>query len=644
MPLSTTEKLQDWLHFIDLLGRTEEPYDVVRAVIDEGIQAIGADGGFVSLLSASGTALEFAGSYAYPAATLDFLKTVPLNIRLPFIMAYNNRAPLFLESIDQVRRDYPDLVPRLLNFHGSAVDLPLLVADEALGVLMLSFNEPRTFSDYERTFLEVLAGQCAQALHRTRALHDERAARQHAEALQNRLSFLSAASTALNASLNLQDTLNALTRLAVPQLAEWCAVSLPDGDVLVPTAIAHQDESKTELVRQFTSHYPVSISGSNGMGQVFRTQQPLLIPVITQDMLRATGNDQAYLDAVHTLDVHSMIQVPLIAHGRSVGILSLASSSAARTFDQDDTAFALEIAHRAAAAVENAKLYEAVERELAQRTQAQAEVNALNQQLEKRVTERTQKLKIANTELKAVNANLEAFTYSVSHDLRAPIRHITSFTGLLQRHLKDADPRAVFLLRQVQTSAGHMADITQALLELATVTSQQLAHRDVALESLVHDVIASQVPDLGNRVVHWSVGTLPTVQGDERLLRQVLQNLLSNAVKYSAPVAEAHITVQAHEEAQEVIVSVTDNGVGFDPQFASTVFGVFQRVHSSERFEGIGVGLALVHRIVARHGGRVWAGSQPGQGATFSFALPQPAPGLSVEMALAPEAREAAEL
>lgn len=616
MPLSTTEKLQDWLHFIDLLGRTEEPADVVRAVIDEGIQAIGADGGFVSLLSASGTALEFIGSYAYPAAALDFLKTVPLNVRLPFVMAYNNRAPLFLESVEQVRRDYPDLVPHLVNFHGSAVDLPLLVGDEALGVLMLSFNEPRTFSEYERTFLEVLAGQCAQALHRTGVLYDERVARQHAEALQNRLAFLSAASDALNASLNVQDTLNALTRLAVPQLAEWCSVSLPEGDLLVPVAIAHEDESKTELVRRFTSHYPVSISGSNGMGHVFRTQEALLLPAITPHMLRATGNDEAYLNAVHALEVHSMIQVPLVAHGRSLGVLGLASSSAARPFNQDDTAFALEIAHRAAAAVENASLYGQAQQELLMRTQMQQELDAALLLLEERVKERTH-------ELEQVNGELEAFAYSASHDLRTPIRHITSFTQLLNRHLQATDPRASRLLDQIQQAAMRLTATVDGILSLSKSSRLPLQPEAVDLNALVSDVVRGLSAFHPDRVIDWQLSHLPVVQGDAVLLQLALQNLLDNAVKYTRLQPTAMIQVSVQETPEEHIITVQDNGVGFETEYTHKLFEAFQRLHHPAEFEGTGIGLANVRRIVGRHGGRVWAESLPGQGARFSLSLPK---------------------
>ncbi|MFC4427231.1 ATP-binding protein [Deinococcus navajonensis] len=614
MPLSTESKLLDWFRFVDLLGRTDEPQAVIQAVIDEGIKAIGADGGFVSLVSEAGDALNFIGSYAYRQEALDFLKSVPLSAQLPFVMAYNRREALFLESLEQARTDYPEVAPYIQNLHGSVADLPLLVGDEALGVLALSFRQARTFSPYERTFLRVLAAQCAQALHRSQALHDERRARAQAEALQERFAYLSAASQALNISLDLTATLETLTRLAVPRLADWCSVSLPQGDHLIPVAVAHEDPAKVELVRRFTEHYPVLIEGS-GAGQVFRTGEPRLTPVITEEMLRASSSDEVYLEAVRALELHSMVQVPLTVHGRTVGVMGLASSRPERTYQEQDLPFLLEVSNRAALAVENAGLYAQLQQELEQRTRAQEAVATLNTQLEARVRERTQALEEAN-------ANLEAFTYTASHDLRAPVRHIYSFAELLQRRLGTEDTRAQLLLTQIRNAAHRMDELTLGLLDLARVSSQTLAFGPVDLGALVHQVIDDLAPDLTGRQVHWEVGRLPVVCGDPRLLRQVFQNLLGNAVKYTRPRGEARVTICARTVKQELWVEISDNGVGFEPERAGQLFGLFQRLHHQTEFEGTGVGLATVQRIMTRHGGRVWADSTPGQGATFTLSFP----------------------
>ncbi|SMB78184.1 GAF domain-containing protein [Deinococcus hopiensis] len=617
MPLSTEKKIQDWLEFVQLLGQTDQPEDVAQAVIDEGIGAIGADGGFMSLRSPSAPELTFTGSYAYEEHAVAFLKTVPLSAQLPFVLAYNRREALFLESLEQARQDYPEVVPYIRDFHGSVVDLPLLVDEEALGVLVLSFREPRTFTPYERIFLRVLAAQCAQAIQRSRVLHQERQARQQAEVLRERFAFLASATQTLSTSLELTDTLETLTRLAVPRLADWCSVSLPQGDHLVPVAVAHEDPSKIESLRKLAQRYPVSIESSGSVGHVFRTGQPLLIPVITEDdMLRASGGDEHYIDSVRALQLHSMLYVPLTAHGRTLGVLGLASSTSEHTYGEQDIPFVLEVAGRAALAVENASLYATLQQELEQRTRAQREVAELNTVLEQRVQERTR-------ELEAVNADMEAFTYSASHDLRSPVRHVKSFSELLRHRLGTEDQRAAHLLGQIQSAATRMDEITQGLLDLARVTRMEVEFRPVPLHPLLREVMSNQALDLGDRPVHWDVEPLPAVQGDARLLRQVFENLLGNAVKYTRPRTEARIAVQAEVTATEVIVRVSDNGVGFDPERAGKLFGVFQRLHHSEEFEGTGVGLATVQRIMKRHGGRVWAESLPDRGATFSVAFPR---------------------
>ena len=617
MPLSTEEKIQDWLQFVQGLGQTDRPQAVAHAVIHEGIRAIGADGGFMSLLSPARTELTFAGSYAYAPQAVTFLKSVPLTAQFPFVIAFNRREALFLESLEQARQDYPDLIPHIQNFHGSVVDLPLVVGDEALGVLVLSFQEARLFTPYERVFLRVLAAQCAQALQRSGALHQERQARQQAEALQEQFAFLAAATQTLTTSLDLQVTLDALTRLAVPRLADWCAVFLPRGEQLEPVAVAHEDPDRVPLVRQFTDHYPVVIEASGGLGQVYRTGTPQLVPAVTEAMLRATGADESYLRSVGALQIHSMLHVPLTAHDRTVGVLSLASSDPARTFSEADVPVVLDVARRAALAVENAHLYSALQEELAERKRAQQAVTDLNAQLERRVEERTQALAVAN-------ANMEAFTYSASHDLRTPVRHVRSFADLLQRRLSDADPRALQLLQQIQEAAGRMDELTQGLLDLARVTSMDLDFRPVDLHALMQKVIANQAPDIGPRRVQWTVGALPVVHGDGRLIRQVFENLVGNAVKYTRGRAEARIELRAEETPTEVVVKVADNGVGFDPRWAGKLFGVFQRLNPADGFEGTGVGLATVQRIMHRHGGRVWADGVPGGGATFCVAFPRP--------------------
>ncbi|WP_309571918.1 PAS domain S-box protein [Deinococcus sp.] len=260
--------------------------------------------------------------------------------------------------------------------------------------------------------------------------------------------------------------------------------------------------------------------------------------------------------------------------------------------------------------------YATVTRDITERKRIEHERLIWQAELERQVAERTE-------ELKVLNAELDAFSYSVSHDLRAPIRHVASFAALLSRALGANDPvKAARHLEVIVQAASRMDALVAGLLTLAQSSRTQLSRSSVDLAALVGQVRTDLEPELEERQVHWNIGALPTVQGDEVLLRQVLWNLLSNAAKYTQTRPEASVTVQARREGKEWMVEVRDNGVGFNPQYGDRLFKVFQRLHATDEFEGVGVGLATVQRIVLRHGGRVWATAVPGEGATFGFSLP----------------------
>ena len=226
--------------------------------------------------------------------------------------------------------------------------------------------------------------------------------------------------------------------------------------------------------------------------------------------------------------------------------------------------------------------------------------------------------------LGAANEELEAFAYSVSHDLRTPVRHIVGFNDLLRASLKDRlEEKESRYLKIVQEASARMNTLIDAMLDLSRTARLPLRLGPVDLGALVAAVRAELEPDVAERQVVWSVAPLPLVMADQDTMRQVFVNLLSNALKYSRTREVARIGLWAEEGSQDWTVFVRDNGVGFDPQYAGRLFGVFQRLHRFEEFEGTGVGLANVRRIVGRHGGQVSAHSTPGEGATFSFTLPK---------------------
>lgn len=240
----------------------------------------------------------------------------------------------------------------------------------------------------------------------------------------------------------------------------------------------------------------------------------------------------------------------------------------------------------------------------------------LNKELERRILERTRQLEVANRDL-------EAFAYSVSHDLHAPLRAIQSFCDLFVADYGAAVPaEGQALLTHVRSGAERMGHLIEDLLSFARSGREPINLRRVAMNELVVEVLAELGPDSAGRRVELTVPPLPDCVADPALLRQVLVNLLSNALKYTAGRDPARIAVGGEAKGGEVVYFVTDNGAGFDMKHADKLFGVLQRLHSQQEFKGSGIGLSIVQRIVERHGGSVQGEGRPGEGATFRFSMP----------------------
>ena len=256
----------------------------------------------------------------------------------------------------------------------------------------------------------------------------------------------------------------------------------------------------------------------------------------------------------------------------------------------------------------------------------QGQLQAINQELKHQVARRSQReleLIRLTQDLEAANKELEAFTYSVSHDLRAPLRHIAGFSKMLaEEYGTSLQPEAQHYLQRIQDGTRRMGMLVDDLLNLARIGRYELRLQVTGLHSVIKDVIAELTPDTEGRQIEWKIRNLPQVEGDPALLRVVFQNLLSNALKYTRPRAKGIIEVGCKQMGGEQVVYVSDNGVGFNMIYADKLFGVFERLHRSEDFEGSGVGLATAQRIVQKHGGRIWAQAELDKGATFyvSFA------------------------
>ena len=298
--------------------------------------------------------------------------------------------------------------------------------------------------------------------------------------------------------------------------------------------------------------------------------------------------------------MRSMLSVPLLMEGEAIGEISLASSTPA-AFEAEHRDIALEVATPLAIAIQQARVGE--------------EMSQQQGELERRLAER-------GAVLRAITAELETLLYSISHDLRAPLRQLIGFSRqLLDESGQRLDPAGQHYAERIHEAADHMATLVEDLIGLSRIGRQDLSRREVKLTTLVEDVVNGLTSATDGRVIDWEVEELPTVECDPALIKIAVTNLLSNAVKFTRPRQHATIRIRPVEFDGLVGLAVQDNGVGFKMAYAGKLFGMFQRLHRPDEFEGNGAGLAMVQRIAHKHGGRVWAESEPDAGATFYLTL-----------------------
>jgi PAS domain S-box-containing protein len=318
-------------------------------------------------------------------------------------------------------------------------------------------------------------------------------------------------------------------------------------------------------------------------------------------------NSQQLLQAVFPAPVDD-IRAELLGTGRWEGELKKTRADGTQVIVASRWSLRRDEQERAVAILET-------NNNITERKRREQEIQSLNHELAKR-----------STELESINKELEAFAYSVSHDLRAPLRHMAGYTELLQKKISSAlDEKSSHYIMMMLESAKRMGNLIDDLLAFSRIGRTETQKTLVSLAQLVREALTEVRQDTEGRNIAWKIGALPDFYGDRSMLRLVLINLLSNAIKFTRTRPQAEIEIGCGDgNKDDLVVFVKDNGVGFDMKYVNKLFGVFQRLHQSDAFEGTGIGLATVQRIIHRHGGKVWAEGAVDSGATFYFSAPRP--------------------
>ena len=395
-----------------------------------------------------------------------------------------------------------------------------------------------------------------------------------------------------------QPLLDQIARTVADIVGDGCVVAVisDDGDQLQVVSSAHREPGLDHAFKtHLTSVRGALATGTSVAATVARTGQSRRADV--DPAAAAAQADEGFRPLFSRLEVFGLAVVPIRARDTVIGTLSVLRNAPGRSYTDEDVTLLQHLADRAGLAIENARLYA---------------------QLEQRVHQRT-------AELEAANQELESFSYSVAHDLRAPLRAIAGFSHAL---LEDATERMTVddrrLANQIRDAAHRMSELIDALLDLARISRTEPRRRTVDVSELARRLVAGLRAGQPARAVDVVIADGLVAHADPRLLEIILTNLLGNAWKFTAKSADAQIELGVLPVDRPPVFFVRDNGAGFDPAHAGKLFGVFQRLHTASDFEGTGIGLATVHRIVRRHGGVIWAESDPGRGATFYFTLQAP--------------------
>jgi PAS domain S-box-containing protein len=470
----------------------------------------------------------------------------------------------------------------------SLVVIPLRVGTVARATLVAYHRRRVDISEDDRRVAAALGNFASSAVAST-LLHESEAARRAAvHRAAARTEFLARASAALASSLDYEATLRTVAQLAVPEIADWCAVDIAEGAELKRLAVAHQNPEKVQLALELQARYPADPHSPYGATHVLRTGNATFMARIPEPLIAASAQNAEHLTLMRSLGMTSYMCVPLLSRGRTLGVLTFVSAESGREYAEEDVRFAEDLASRAALAVENARAYE---------------------------------------EIRRANRVKDEFLATLSHELRTPLNAVLGYARMMRSGMLDDEKRAR-ALEVLERNAVSLNQIVEEVLDVSRIVAGKirLNVQPIDLAVVLHDASATVKPAADAKGVHLYTQIEPArhrIHGDPDRLQQVVWNLLSNAVKFTP--RGGHVHVELIHTGSQAVVRVTDNGVGIKPELLRHLFEPFTQGDSSFSRDtgGLGLGLAIARHIVEMHGGTIHVESEgDGCGATFTVRLP----------------------
>ena len=563
--------LADMMPAVIVLARTLLPadgYAVWRQDVETGTWHIGASSGV---------------SERFSQSIIDMYRGHKVE-QVPFT------DPLVAEDVDKV----PMLEERLETYREegivSMLAVPLTIAGRASGTLVFYYRSRHDFSEVEVHTARALGTMAAAAIAGAELYEEQRRTREQAERANRQAMLLAEASAALASSLDYEETLRTVANLAVPHMADWCAVDIVDEQGATRRlAVAHIDAAKVELARTFRERYPDTSDVPGTITHVIRTGKPVMIPDVTDAMLVPAARDAEHLAALRQLAIRSYICVPMVVHQRILGAISFVTAESARHYTPSEFRLAQDLAYRSALAVENARAYR---------------------------------------QANAANRTKDEFLAMLSHELRTPLNAVLGWTRMLRAGSVSGPTKMARAFEVIERNALAQLDLVEDLLDLSRIITGKfrLDVQPVRLSDAIDAAVEAVQPAATAKGILVDVQAdhqADLVLGDATRLQQVVWNLMANAIKFTPRDGRVRVAVDRHDS--QVDVTVTDTGEGIDPTVLPYVFDRFRQGDSgtTRGHTGLGLGLAIVRHIVELHGGRVDVASPGrGQGSTFRISLP----------------------